>query len=1811
MAAGAVSVPIIIHLLNRRRFRIVVWAAMRFLLNAQKQNTKRMRLEQIVLLAVRCLIILLVVLAMASATKWAEDTIWAAWWPDGSGVNVQRAGRVHHLLVIDGSLSMSQREGGKSAFERAVQLAADKVRSCPAGNGFSVLLLKDNPTWIIGEIAHDSRKVAREIEALKQSHGNSGTAAALNMVSAKLAENAGRFPTQVVYFFTDMQRATWLAPPPAVSASAEVKAPKDGEGKQRQVHEEIQARARTAFIDVGHDGVGNVAVSDVRVDDAFVITDVLTPITFTVTNHSEQERVGLRVELMAARAREGPGDAAMDLRVVDMMVLDTIPPGGQKTDSFKHRFPKAGTYALKVRVRGDEAAADNLEADDMRSLVLTVRDTIPVLLVNGKPAADRYDRSTEYLRMALQPFPPRQEPKFAPLRPKVVSAIQFADMQEHELAEFDAIYLCDLANFGGAELRRLEGHLRRGGGVVLSLGDQAADNLDVYNRLLYKSDIGLLPARLTKKISAPKDHYFTLHAQESAFEEPPLKAFADDDDRISLRSGRFRQYIQAKVGSDARVRTILSFMPEVTPLSEVKVDATLPTDDPAVLEWNPPLPRPKEEARLAPRGKEPPPRQVAPVRYRGKVILVASTLNMDWTSWPGSPSYGALMQELARLAVSGKLRGHAGMVGNVLEEYLPVGGGEVEATVHYPTDYVLVPRAALQAGAAMHGSALKPARVRTQLQDDVNIFRFTDTDLAGVYRAVMGNSPQEYPFAVNPPASTPDQRDSESNLVRVDAAKLQEHYPGWEVQVLPDAKQVTVVPAGAAVETQGERGDIGPYIARGALLIALGLILAEVLLAWRFGHYSAVAGATAQPATGLALPITIAAVALVIFGLGAYVLFQSAESGDFLSFLPDSWRGGLESAMKVNPAPPGEGTRWDLEQPLAWLPPAIDDGWFRGILVAGLILFVVLIYWAEAPLVHPAYKLLLGALRLFLIFLAIWVLLPQLQLKIDRQGWPDVVILVDDSRSMGEPDHYQDEGVRERAKKLSDSIKKRLLDELPAKIQAQEKVVLDLSNRADKDDALKADLERNNSKLQSWKNLKDQMNSPNWRASRLQLAQALLAQPDKDWLSHMLSQRRMKVHLYHLDAAGRAVKLTDADGAAGELTDHTEGHALPRAHKALARLEAEGMDSRLGTAVRQVIDQYRGGALSGVIMFTDGVTTRDETIGQVAEFAAQKGVPLFFIGIGDDHEIKDLKLHDLQVEDVVYVNDRVVFEARVTGQGYKDKSVDVVLKLKGKDGKEKELDRTKVKIDPTGKSVKVRLRDQPKEVGRRPYVLEVEDPKAKRDEKASNVANLRLERTIEVIEAKMIRVLYVEGQPRYEFRFIKSLLERESPDGKKNKTVDLKVVLLDADDDFVAQDKTALRDFPQTREELEQFDVVILGDVDPKHPKLGGQRLQQIADFVRGEDKQGKKSSKTGGGLLFLAGPFHNPHSYKDTPLADVLPVESLGKNPAEPEARVDRLRLELTPVGRMHPIFRFSPDEAENQAVWQKLAPMFWHASGYRLRPLAEVLAVHPSVKGDSRDAGQDPRLPLVVQQFVGSGRCMFFGFEETWRWRYREDEVRFNQFWIQTVRYLSRTRQNRTDLRLDRQTPYRLGEPIKVTVRFPDNAPGQPQPADPKAAPKLDVKVIVEYRPGKDKDGPPVEPEVQTLQLTKVEGSWGSYEAILTRTREGKYRFWLSQPDVSKNQPDGEKPSAEAIVELPPGELDRLRMNQQELTQAAEASGGKFYTLVNADDVLTDLPGGARVSLNTPRPPIKLWNQWPIFLLVLGLLGAEWFLRKRKHLL
>ncbi len=1782
VAGAAASVPIIIHLLNRKRFRIVTWAAMRFLLAAQRQNRRRMRLEQILLLAVRTLLVLLVVLAMASVMPWAE-AFWSWIGLDGGAAPAAHAGRTHKILVLDGSFSMALKKKGedKTAFDRARDRAVAIIKGSPRGDSFSVLLMAGPAPRRVG--TKPSPKKDSVIDALVKlpghPHGNADVPATLLAVEQILGESAGRFTATEVYFISDLQRTTWL--PGLSRETVEEPARKKGEpgeGPTANPLRHLQDRALKVFVDVGHDDVDNLAVTDLRLEVPFVITGFRMPISATVKNYGSRDRHGAWAELLVSKAGQTP--AGKDFPRLDPHPAERQPfdlnRDEQVTLNFDYRFKEPGEYAVQVRLQPDD-----LSVDDSRAMIVTVKKSIKVLLVNGKPDRETFEGSADYLRKAFNPNDEGQLadlPVLSRVEPRVVTEAEFADLDERDLEQYDGIFFCDVARPDQTEVRRLKFHLRRGGGVVFGLGPQTAGHLDRYNRLLYQDGKGILPARLVQVQKAPADHFFGFDLGKADFRVPPLLAFDSDDGRLLLRMVPFQQYVRAEVPPKLSVRTILAFLPKVGAAGKT-LDKSLPADDPAILLWQPVQVPDKKEAE----GEKKP---AAPVLYRGRVALVTTSLNTDWTVWPKLGSYLPLMQELLRLAIAGRLREQSAVVGDALEEYL-LAVGQKDARVHTPDR--------------------KTHDARTQLTEEASVFRWTNTDASGLYRVTIGADPQEHLFAVNVPATVPGQRASESDFTkpRCDVALLKSAYPGWRLQVVTDPGKVDrSLAAGpeettSVVEPAPGKGKNGPFIAWCLLLAVLVLLLVEVVLAWHFGHYSAAGAAGSPPASGRVLPTVVGVVAFVVFAGMAYVLVDAAVTGDFLGFLPDGMHRFLEDQLGIPPARDGESNAWKLDF-LTFGYDAEDYPWLAGGLALAALALVLWFYLREGRTAGRAYKLLLAGLRIFLILLTLAVLIPELQVRFERRDWPDLVIFLDTSGSMGEGDEYQAEDVRKTADRLAEKMKKDLGARLPGKLTALtgqiDAVGKELQKLAKSDDAaaekrrqaLRDQARDLSARRQYFQSLKDALNRGTWRPGRLQLATALLTLAEPDWFTSLLGRQKMKVYVYQFDRAGQAVPVGDLTGL----------HEIDR-HKELIEkvkeLRAEARVSPLDRAVRKILGDFSTSSLGAVVMLTDGITVpgRDSaTDGKdadplvlAAESAGARGVPLFLVGIGDAHGLRDTRLLSMDGPDVVHVKDHIEF--KVTLRGHKKVTVPLKLYEKMKDGTLVELPPTKmVKIDPKQPEVTVRLRHQPKEAGEKVYVVRLELPKALQPKNQPREDQLQLQRKVLVEEARLVKVLYIEGTPRYEYRYIKTLLERESAEDKTNKTVDLKVVLLDADEGYAKEDKSALAELPPNRQELFQYDVILFGDVDPANPAIKD-RFKDLVDFVR----------ERGGGFLMIAGPNFGPNAYKDTPLQAILPVEITDGQAVEEDDISTGYRPSLTLEGQGHPIFRLNEDEGENLNVWSKLSEMFWYAKGYRIKPAARVLAVHPEAPPVAgKGAGGPKKHPLVVYQLVGAGRSMFFGFDETWRWRYQDGEVYFNRFWKNTVDYLSHRRPDRVELRLNKQTPYTRGELIKVTVRFPENdqAPDK-------------VKVTWKRTPAARDGLPPQAGHSETMKLARADESVAVYEGRVSRTREGKYSFELASPGVKT----GPVPTAEALVIPPEQELEQLSMNERGLRKAAQVSGGRYFTLADAAGLPDQLPKGGRVLMDSSRPPSLLWNQPALFLLILFLLGSEWILRKRKHLL
>ncbi len=893
----------------------------------------------------------------------------------------------------------------------------------------------------------------------------------------------------------------------------------------------------------------------------------------------------------------------------------------------------------------------------------------------------------------------------------------------------------------------------------------------------------------------------------------------------------------------------------------------------------------------------------------------------------------------------------------------------------------------------------------------------------------------------------------------------------------------------------------GPSIARWLISLALLVLVFETWFAWRIGPARATGiaemdgGAERGRSYRRWFRSAVGLLPLFAAGLVLFAVFHAQATGHLLGFLPEHWRLKVEEIVGVPAASPGEGTRWRLEAFPAYLKSALDDRRLVWGLAAVALLIVGLSYRYETRAVGRFRRILVPfLLRVGVLLLAFFVLLPQVRLAFDREGWPDVAILLDTSASMATKDELNDPEVRKKA----DELKK-------------------VEGLAE--------------------------------ADRLRLAKAILLRKDADWLTRLLTERQFKVHVYSLADQTRLIASLD------------EESDVAAAKQAVEKLVADGESSRLGDGVTAVLKAFRGGSLAAVVAFTDGQVTAGDDLPKAGREAARANVPLYLVGLGDAVELPDLALSDLRADDTVMKNDTLVIDVRLTAKGPLPPGTVPVVLSERVDGRKIERARALVRPDPAGKPVPVTLRYNPAEAGEKTFVVEV--PGLPGETELSNNA---LERVVVVTESRRLKVLLVDGLVRYEFRFVKVQLERETEAVRGNKSIDLHSLLLDANPDYASLDKSALRTFP-TRTELFEYDVVILGDVDPKQFPRPAQTFKDLAEFV----------TLHGGGLLVVAGEHANPHKLFDTPLADVLPIAQNGTQRITPEDTpiTDGYHPKLTQTGLMHPFFRFVADDTENAKVWAGLKPLLWHASGYKRKLSAEVLAVHPDKMAEGGE-----HFPLVLQQFAGLGRCVFLGFDETWRWRFRLDEDKFNQFWVQMVRVLARNRLARAELRTDKQTAYRRDDPIKLVLRFPDDAP----PPDEKAG----VRVTAERSPPRNPDGSAGTgaTETQTIKMSKVDGTRATYTATLTRTPEGEYRFWLSDPAVQ-----GSKPRTEARVLPPPGERERLEMNRSELTKAAAESRGKFYTLADVDTLIDDLPEAERVPLNQPCPPVPVWNHEATF--------------------
>lgn len=451
--------------------------------------------------------------------------------------------------------------------------------------------------------------------------------------------------------------------------------------------------------------------------------------------------------------------------------------------------------------------------------------------------------------------------------------------------------------------------------------------------------------------------------------------------------------------------------------------------------------------------------------------------------------------------------------------------------------------------------------------------------------------------------------------------------------------------------------------------------------------------------------------------------------------------------------------------------------------------------------------------------------------------------------------------------------------------------------------------------------------------------------------------------------------------------------------------------------------------------------------------------------------------------------------------------------------------------------------------------------------------NNRASREVAIID-DFLRLLFVEYEPTYEWRFVKEVFHRDKLVGMRG----FRTFLRSSDPTVRETNELFLPSLTLPRSEFFRYDVIFLSDVQGANLTAGFAKMTQ--EFV----------GQFGGGLVVMAGPRFGLRELRETPLADMLPVV------IDPEAGVRDQRdfeLQLTPLAEQFDFMRLGADDAENERAWRNLGPLPWYQPVARVEPSATtVLAVHPT---DTCLDGRTPQ-PLIAVRKYGRGEVVYLGFNEMWRLRRRYGEKYYRQFWGQLIHRLGLSHalgsQKRFVVRTDRQQ-YQADDRAVITVEAYD------ENFEPLSEEAVDGKVLEAelQQPGRNAEG-----AAQTERLRIAMQRPGTFEVRVPVFETGEYVVRVKDP-IGKTD-------SEVVFQVAGRSVERrsaVRNVHLQQNLAAETSA-RSYELDTVPNLLDDF---RPAELSERKIEIlQLWSTPLMFALVVLLLLSELAVRKWTNL-
>ena len=513
---GLVSIPVVIHLLNRRRYKTVPWAAMNFLLAAMKKNRRRLKFESWLLLLTRCACVALLGLALARPFGCADSSL--------AGLAGSRAAL--HVIVIDNSYSMNyeaDRPEAKTHLDQAKRLAKSLLDRLGSGNDSVAVITAAAPAQaVISRGTFDLSAARDAIDRIEPTAADTDLPGAL-AAAVKVAAEDDRQPDRRLYLLTDDTAGAWRAAPESAFAA---------------VAPQLAAGYRSVTIqDLGQPDEFNAAVLSVEPAEGLV-------------------RVGFPNPLVAVA--RGYGQAGRDVPVRWSIDGQPLPGNGEAANLTPQTpaitrsgvsFPTGGPHVITVAL-----TADRLPVDDVRHRVVNVAADLKVLIVEGRRGTGPLSGSGAFLDLALAP----PEDATAKQSRSYVAPERVSDLElsNKTLDEYRAVILAGVGSLTTPTADRLERFVRQGGTLILFAGD--AIGADNYNSLLLPR--GLLPGPLTQRKTAtgPEGFHFDFKPEGNL---PPILQSFRGLQKSGLDTAQIFTYWDVDLDPKRNVQRVLNYLP--------------------------------------------------------------------------------------------------------------------------------------------------------------------------------------------------------------------------------------------------------------------------------------------------------------------------------------------------------------------------------------------------------------------------------------------------------------------------------------------------------------------------------------------------------------------------------------------------------------------------------------------------------------------------------------------------------------------------------------------------------------------------------------------------------------------------------------------------------------------------------------------------------------------------------------------------------------------------------------------------------------------------------------------------------------------------------------------------------------------------------------------------------------------------------------------------------------------------------------------------------------------------------------------------